>query len=304
VTAPFLPVIKTITNSAGAIIGPVEELRIGATLTATVVTGDGPDRIELGGASGTLTGLTADAPLALTGTTVKNLSLPAVTHLADGRMIFADKVKLDAIGVGAAVVSVGVTSPIVNTGTVTNPVLGASAASGAAAGSMSAAHYTLLAGADKNATPNALFGRDSSGDGAVRILTAAGLIVGTTSSTFAADRGCTPGSTTTVSASTVTLRGIDGEKQTITIGGNTTFAAPTNFANGATLKIRIRQGGAGSFGATWNGAFKFPNAPTGVAAIAGTLLATTTGDIDFFIFEHDTVPTSRWDCVLHTLLQF
>ncbi len=48
VTSPsYLPVIKTITDSAGGSMRPVDELRIMPGLTATLVTGDGPDRIEL-----------------------------------------------------------------------------------------------------------------------------------------------------------------------------------------------------------------------------------------------------------------
>lgn len=97
---PFLPVIKTITDSAGAIIGPVEELRIGDTLTATVVTGDGPDRIELGAAvSETVASVTGDGPIVITGTDTNPIvGISAASSISAGSMSTTDFNKLAAIG--------------------------------------------------------------------------------------------------------------------------------------------------------------------------------------------------------------
>jgi hypothetical protein len=69
--------------------------------------------------------------------------------------------QLAAIATGY-VVSVGVTAPIVNTGTASGPIIGISPASGSTAGSMSIAHYTLVDGATVSATPNRLVQRDAS----------------------------------------------------------------------------------------------------------------------------------------------
>lgn len=68
--------------------------------------------------------------------------------------------------------SIGVTSPIVNTGTATAPVIGIQAASAAQPGYMTAAHYSMLAGATNSSTGDALVKRDASGNFSAGTITA------------------------------------------------------------------------------------------------------------------------------------
>lgn len=83
-----------------------------------------------------------------------------------GTVDTAGNLTLGVLGAGVlgTVTSVGVTAPIVDTGTATAPVIGISAASGAAAGSMSAAHYALVAGATDANTASTIVKRDASGN--------------------------------------------------------------------------------------------------------------------------------------------
>jgi hypothetical protein len=96
-----------------------------------------------------------------------------------GTVDTAGSLTLGVMGAGivgaGSVTSVGASAPITSTGGAT-PTIGISAASGVAAGSMSAGHYTLLANATDAATASRLFLRDSNADGAVRYLTAARVI--------------------------------------------------------------------------------------------------------------------------------
>lgn len=67
-----------------------------------------------------------------------------------------------SVGGGSGVTSVSGTAPIVSSGGAT-PAISISAASGGAAGSMSAAHYTLVNGATSSATVSTLVKRDAAG---------------------------------------------------------------------------------------------------------------------------------------------
>lgn len=66
-------------------------------------------------------------------------------------------------------------------------------------------------------------------------------------------------------------------KRTYTLGGNVTFAAPTNVLEGATYTIKIKQDLVGNRTATWNAAYKF-------GALSSTL-STAASAIDVFVFE-------------------
>lgn len=97
-----------------------------------------------GGGSGTVTNVSASAPLSVTSpTTTPAISISAATVSAAGTLSAADKTKLDSVTSGAAVSAVSGTAPIVVTGT-TAPAVSISAATTSAAGSMSAADKTKL----------------------------------------------------------------------------------------------------------------------------------------------------------------
>ena len=97
-----------------------------------------------GGGSGTVTNVSASAPLSVTSpTTTPAISISAATVSAAGTLSAADKTKLDSVTSGAAVSAVSGTAPIVVTGT-TTPAVSISAATTSAAGSMSAAQVTKL----------------------------------------------------------------------------------------------------------------------------------------------------------------
>ena len=66
----------------------------------------------------------------------------------------------------------------------------------------------------------------------------------------------------------------------ITLGGNRTFAAPTNLVAGGTYRLAIIQDGTGNRAITWNSVFKWPsNTPP--------TLSTGAGDIDIIYFDSD-----------------
>ena len=100
----------------------------------------------------------ATAPLVLAGGVV---SLPASSPTNDGYMTAAQAEALES-ATGGGVTSVTGSAPIVSSGGAT-PEISISAASGAAAGSMSAAHYSLVNGATSAATASTVVKRDAAG---------------------------------------------------------------------------------------------------------------------------------------------
>ena len=97
------------------------------------------------GGSGTVTGVTATAPVVVSGTptVAPVISITASTTSAAGSMSSADKLKLDGIGTGATVTGVTGTLPISSSGGAA-PVISIAAATTSAAGSLSAADKTIL----------------------------------------------------------------------------------------------------------------------------------------------------------------
>ena len=96
------------------------------------------------GGSGTVTNVSASAPLSVTSpTTTPAISISAATTSLPGTLSAADKTKLDSVTSGAAVSAVSGTAPIVVTGT-TTPAVSIAAATTSAAGSMSAADKVKL----------------------------------------------------------------------------------------------------------------------------------------------------------------
>ena len=91
--------------------------------------------------------------------------------IRDSVMRYWNGTAVVTVGSGG-VATVGVTAPIQNTGTAADPVIAIQAASGSNAGSMSAAHYTLLAGATNASTGSTLVLRDASGNFAAGTITA------------------------------------------------------------------------------------------------------------------------------------
>ena len=71
-----------------------------------------------------------------------------------------------------------------------------------------------------------------------------------------------------------------GQVATVTLGGNRTFAAPTNLVDGGFYSIQIVQDGTGSRTASWNSVFKF----TGATA---PTLSTDPNAKDYITFRSD-----------------
>jgi len=71
-----------------------------------------------------------------------------------------------------------------------------------------------------------------------------------------------------------------GQVATVTLGGNRTFAAPTNLVNGGFYALQIVQDATGSRTLSWNAIFKF----TGATA---PTLTTTANARDFLVFRSD-----------------
>ncbi len=137
----YLPVITVVTDDDGSSMTPAPELRVKSGLTATFVTGDGPDRIELNSAG--VGSVSVAAPITSTGGATPTIGISAATTVAPGSISAADKTKLDSLTAGAAVASVSGTAPIVSSGGAT-PAISITAASVGAAGSMSSADKTKL----------------------------------------------------------------------------------------------------------------------------------------------------------------
>ena len=92
-------------------------------------------------------------------------------------------------------------------------------------------------------------------------------------------RGYSPTITLTDGA-TINWDTATGQVATVTLGGNRTFAAPTNLVNGGFYALEIIQDGTGSRTASWNAIFKF----TGATA---PTLSTGTGAKDYITFRSD-----------------
>ena len=126
----------------------VESSKPPITLTSArgiTITVDRSVTTSSGGGSGTVTSVTGSAPVVITGTATvtPNVTITAVTTVAEGVMSSADKVKLDGVGTGATVTGVTGTAPIASSGGAA-PVISIAAASTSADGSMSAADKTIL----------------------------------------------------------------------------------------------------------------------------------------------------------------
>jgi hypothetical protein len=290
----YLPVIRTITNVDGGSFAPTDEMRILAPLTGEVVTGDGPDRFQLGVASGVLTSLTGTAPIAVSAGLDPVVSIAAATTSLPGSMSAADKTKLDSVGTGAVVTNVGVSGALTLGGTGAFPIVGIPAASAIVAGSMSTAHYSLVNGATAANTASTIMRRDVNGDFVANVGAFTTVIVDSGGIVAAGSISLTPFVETY--AATIEMRGRDGGRHEVTLTGNVFFDAPITFDDGASFEVFITQGGAGSYTASWDtgtGGFYFPFGLTGV------LMASVVGDCDYFEFKHRAAPVSHWVCVAH-----
>lgn len=218
--------------------------------------------IVSGGGSGTVTSVTASAPVVITGTptTVPNVTITASTTAAAGSMSAADKLKLDGVGTGATVTGVTGTAPIASSGGAA-PAISIAAATTAAAGSMSAADKLKLDGVGTGATVTGVTGTlpiSSSGGAAPAI-------------SIAASSGSAAGS---MSAADFTkLSGI-GTGATVT---GVTGTAPIVSSGGAAPAISVTTGFAASTVAAGDDA-RIVSLPLYVSAqyTANTSTATTT----------------------------
>lgn len=110
-----------------------------------------------------------------------------------------------------------------------------------------------------------------SGGTTVMSITSAGIAV--------TGRGYSPTITLTDGA-TINWDTATGQVATVTLGGNRTFAAPTNLVDGGFYSIQIVQDGTGSRTASWNSVFKF----TGATA---PTLSTDPNAKDYITFRSD-----------------
>lgn len=89
---------------------------------------------------------------------------------------------------------------------------------------------------------------------------------------------------------TVTMAEGKSIRRRVTIAQNTTFANPTGFEDGTELILFVKQGGAGSYTASWGVNFTFPS------PLSGTLVGTAVNDVDVFRF---LLEIDKWVCVTH-----
>lgn len=87
---------------------------------------------------------------------------------------------------------------------------------------------------------------------------------------------------------TVTINCLLSNVFTITLGGNRTFAAPTNPLRGQVINLLITQDATGGRTITWNSVFTWP------AATAPTL-STIGGSTDLITMQYD-YNASKWRC--------
>ena len=169
---------------------PISHVGTGGTQHAaatTLVAGfmSAADKTKLDGVAsgatantGTVTGVTATAPVVSSGGTAPVISITAATTSAAGSMSAADKTKLDGIAAGATantgtVTGVTGTAPIVSSGG-TAPAISISAATTIAAGSMSAADKSKLDGIAAGAQVNTV----TSVNGQTGAVTVTGAVAG------------------------------------------------------------------------------------------------------------------------------
>lgn len=89
---------------------------------------------------------------------------------------------------------------------------------------------------------------------------------------------------------TVTMAEGKSIRRRVTIAQNTTFANPTGFEDGTELILFVKQGGTGSYTASWGVNFTFPS------PLSGTLVGTAVNDVDVFRF---LLEIDKWVCVTH-----
>lgn len=89
---------------------------------------------------------------------------------------------------------------------------------------------------------------------------------------------------------TVTIDAADGNYFRITLGGNRTFAAPSNPIDGQKIIVEIIQDGTGSRTITWNSVFTFGT------DVTSPTLTTTANKRDFIGFVYNST-AAKWYCL-------
>lgn len=244
----YLPVIRTITNSSGHSFAPTDEMRILAGLSAEVVTGDGPDRIEIG-YEGAVASLSAGTGIAIAGTAeIPIINATPSSASVPGTMSAADFTKLAGITEGAAVTNVGVTGALTLGGSIDFPIIGIPAASGIVAGSMSAADFTKLAGMTSGAAVASVAGgtavtmTGTATAPVVNVNASSGAALGTMS---AAHYTLVNGATASDTASTIVMRGASHEIAATTVNALDVNAAGTGLIE--TIEVGADGTGAAIF---------------------------------------------------------
>jgi hypothetical protein len=93
----------------------------------------------------------------------------------------------------------------------------------------------------------------------------------------------------------VTPIGAHGVRIDVNFSIDTAVHAPTGFADGSTLEMRIIQVSPPSFSwiATWDAAYVFP------PGISSTLGGVNNGEADLLVFKQFPTPTPHWLCINH-----
>lgn len=95
-------------------------------------------------------------------------------------------------------------------------------------------------------------------------------------------------------ASTISVNANNGNRQSVTLGGNRTMGNPSNAVNGAQIVFRIKQDGTGSRTVTWSADFRFST------SLPSPTLSTAAGKVDYIGFEYNAAD-SKWDCLAQNL---
>jgi hypothetical protein len=307
--------VASITAGTGiAVTGTAAVPIVSATASSDVAPGtmSAANYTKLSGitAGAAVASVTAGTAVTLTGTaTAPVVNVDASSGSVPGTMSAANFTKLAGIGVGATVASIGSGTCTTVGGTAAVPTVNVVPSSGSVPGSMSSAHYTLVNNASVTDTASTIVMRSASNEIYTTTVNAVTLNAGGVTTTETLEVGAdetgaaifhcaisTTARTNTYGAN-LAVRGIEGGHHEVTLTGNITFDAPTNYSSDPELEIFVIQGGTGSYTASWaipgSGGFSFPT------GLSGTLIATSVGDVDYFRFKHRSAPTSHWVCTAH-----
>ena len=180
-----------------------------------------------GGGSGTVTNVSASAPLSVTSpTTTPAITISAATTLLPGTLSAADKIKLDSVTSGAAVSAVSGSLPVLITGTTAAPTVTVNAATTLLPGTLSAADKIKLDSVTSGAAVSAVSG------------TAPIVVTGTTTPAVSISAATTSAAGTLSASDKTKLDGVGAGATVTTVTGT----APIVSSGGAAPAISVTTG--------------------------------------------------------------